>query len=437
MKKAQKIIVTVVIALTTATAFANTFDDEQIWSMGFYTPWGDPQLPVADIEWGGLTHIAQVAALPQSDGTLEMTFSDKHDSVTKSLIANAHANNVKVLLCVWQNGPGDFYGAASNYRTALITNIMELVNTYEYDGVDLDWETNFNDSVMTLLLDDLREQLGVKLLTADVGVTTYKYWGTTHAALDRVNVMTYDVCGSWDPYSWYNSALYSPSPGNQVWSIHLARQRFSGAGVPLFKLNIGIPFYGYRMTGISGPRQTGSYTKTAINYNGIVSQYDLSNANWDNEAKVPWLPLTNEYITYENERSVTEKVDYVESEGLGGWIIWALDSDYSPDKTNKNPLLNAIKKAMGVSSNTRITEKNDDPIINVSSNSINFDLVTTTRVTIKLYDIWGKVIRDINMGMLNSGNYSISMERESLSRGLYIVSMSIGEKSIQTKMLIR
>jgi chitinase len=61
---------------------------------------------------------------------------------------------------------------------------------------------------------------------------------------------------------------------------------------------------------------------------------------------VPWIVYSNGWISFDDATSIAAKVNYVQSNNLGGWIIWALDQDYFPDQTPKHPLLTAIKNAM-------------------------------------------------------------------------------------------
>src|SRR5205814_6395822 len=116
----------------------------------------------------------------------------------------------------------------------------------------------------------LRAQLGTRALAIDAGFTDYRYWGGNYSSFDRINIMTYDMTGTWDPYTWFDAALYGPSD-QAVWSIDLAVQRFLANGTPASRITIGIPFYGYQWSGggISGPRQTWSSTPSLsqINYN--------------------------------------------------------------------------------------------------------------------------------------------------------------------------
>lgn len=339
-----------VLALLCApTAFA------QQWSMGYWTAWAPD--PIADLDWGGLTHISFVGVEPQTNGSL--TYSDSNFAAdATNMIAAAHANNAKVLLNIWA-GPGDFNGAITNNLSGFVGNIMNVVNTYGFDGVDIDWESNFNQTNCTTLLSALRAQLGTKLLTVDATVTDYTYWGSAAGYLDRVSVMTYQLTGTWNPYSWFNSATYDDGNGC-CWSWELARQRFEGAGVPAAKLMMGIPFFGNVSSGggTTGPRQTygaTSPTFSNINYNSLSTSYNISGPTWDTVTLTPWIGISNGWITFDNAQSISNKVSYTKKNSLGGWILWALDQDYSANQTPKHPLLNAVKNAMGGGSTSPAT----------------------------------------------------------------------------------
>jgi chitinase len=162
-------------------------------------------------------------------------------------------------------------------------------------------------------------------------------------------VMTYDLSGLWDPYSWFQSALYDPD--GLVWSVDLAVKRFTGVGVPPAKLGIGIPFYGWKWTGagITGPGQwwfTSVPVRTQVAYNVLAAGITAQNFHFDTGAMEPYLNNPDSFITYEDARSIAAKVNYVKSNGLGGWIVWQLGSDYFPSGAPKNPLLAALKAAM-------------------------------------------------------------------------------------------
>jgi GH18 family chitinase len=217
-----------------------------------------------------------------------------------ALVAAAHANNVKVLLNIGQiwGGPGtQIQQAVSSNLSALVTNIMTVVNAYGYDGVDIDWEPfvpSTNGGAMTALAQALRTGLGNKLLTAAALLNNGPYWATNHTPFDRVNVMTYDLGGTGYamPYLGFNSPLYDtvvPSIDQAIEGSVQGTAGYVTAGVPASKVGIGIPFYGAQWTGgrqssnpslgVSGPRQPW-VNWAPSNMPNVLPTTDITQAAW-------------------------------------------------------------------------------------------------------------------------------------------------------------
>src|SRR5262249_24059945 len=151
----------------------------------------------------------------------------------------------------WMGQTGSLQTAATSNLPNLVSNVMNAVNTYGFDGVDIDWEpfsAAANGWAAQQLAASLRAQLGSRILTCAAIVNDYAFWGSVQGYFDRIQVMTYDMTGTWNPYSWHNAALYGPG-SNAVWYVDLAISRFLSAGVPASKLSLGIPFYGWQWTG--------------------------------------------------------------------------------------------------------------------------------------------------------------------------------------------
>src|SRR5262245_59550576 len=74
---------------------------QQQWSVGYWTPWGNPSLPPAQIEWKGLTHVVYWGGLVQSNGSLDLT-TQLVTTQGPTLISTAHAQGVKVMLGLLQ-----------------------------------------------------------------------------------------------------------------------------------------------------------------------------------------------------------------------------------------------------------------------------------------------------------------------------------------------
>ena len=333
------------------------------WSIGYYSA---NDMPVTGIQWAGLTHISHACSYVNADGTLDVGAISPYAA---TLVTTAHANQVKVLSCLAANGPAtNFDQAIGNHLSTLVTNIMTVVNTYGYDGVDIDWEGEaFNGTQsgtdMINFAAALRTALGSKLLTVDADVWDWAYWGTAYASFDRISVMTY----AWTCYAnvpWFTSPLYDQGDWyGACWSLDKAKSQFIAAGVPTAKLNLGLGFFGRQYSGgvlasnptqgVSGPRQvwqTGSApTSTLINYNSILPMVTPQNYNWDTLSVVPYLsyigttPPTSWYLTYDNPQSIQAKVRYIIAQNLGGWIIWDLGGDWIPGAARPHPLLDAVQ----------------------------------------------------------------------------------------------
>ena len=337
--------VTLLLSFTAAVASA-----EQ-WSMGYYTPWGNTTLPISSVNWGALSHGIYGFAIVKSDGSLDLNSLSLAQNA-QQFVAAAHTAGVKATFSLaeaWWNGDTtSFQQAATNNRATLVNNVMNVVNTYGFDGVDVDWEPlsiSSQGTALQSLAADLRTRLGTtRILTIAVGFfqSDYTYWAKAQTYFDRISVMTYDMTGSWDPYAWHNAALYDSD--GRVWSVNRAIEKFRTGGVDLAKVNIGIPFYGYVWRGASGPRQsTNGTSSTQTSYQSLVSSYHLKSASWDDVAKVPY--LSNPFVSFDNEQSVAAKVNYATSRGLGGWIVWELSADYLPGQNPSNPLAAALKSA--------------------------------------------------------------------------------------------
>jgi chitinase len=228
---------------------------------------------------------------------------------------------------------------------------MSIVNSYGFDGVDVDNEEAFKVTLLTTFFSDLRSNLGTKTLTADAVDVNYSSWTPGLASyLDRVNIETYAMASNFDNCTWFNAALLDSggSDGCFVLSVNLEVTRFLASGIPAAKLGIGLPFYGNLWTGNNGPRQAyNPSTETDVFYKDIVASYKIGSTIYDPTGHQPWVAVSGgSWLNWDNAQSITEKVNYVRANSLGGWIIWALGYDYIPGASPSNPLLDAAKQAL-------------------------------------------------------------------------------------------
>ncbi len=334
-----------------------TFAQQQ-WSVGFWNGYASD--PYTSLQWSALTHLYLTTVEPNSDGSLEYEDVDGNYSTsrttwgpwTTSIISAAHSNGVKVVISL--GGNPNWLGATSSaHLSTYVANIMSVVNTYGLDGVDMDWEGNMNYTQEAAFISAMRSALGSSKILSSSSVFNTSFWATQVSSIDRFGVQSYDDYGT-GSCSWFNSALRSDTSGcaASAYSVQSLTTQLINAGVPASKVLVGLAFYGYTVSGPSSPRQSGSRSANAINYNRIAANYasSITNPTFDTIAEAPWFPISGGYLTYDNAQSLTDKVNYAKTNGLGGWMIWNLDQDYRSTQSPSHPLLAAVGSAMGGSS---------------------------------------------------------------------------------------
>lgn len=185
------------------------------------------------------------------------------------------------------------------------------------------------------------------------------------SALDFVNVMTYDLHGTWDSYVDHHAPLYRrPFDQGPTQNLHSdgALSAWIQRGVPASKVIFGIPFYGrnFRLANANnwkprapsaGAGQVGEYTKEA----GFVAYFEicewLRDGGWTeraDEAGSPYAVKGDQWVGYDTVDSIKEKTDYIKTRGLGGAMIWAIGlDDVHGVCGERRPLLRAINDGLG------------------------------------------------------------------------------------------
>ena len=293
--------------------------------VGYYPSWQPGKLD--RIQWDILTHINYAFAIPTTEGTL---LPLDNPSLASTIISQAHAHNVKALLAVggWEyNGTilENVFVQATNTDEKiqrLVNSIMDMVNQYGFDGVDMDWEHPRRDmpsqtqyeKLMLALSSRLKAQ--GKLLTSAVlsGVSPegIEYWDArahTDAvlnAVDWINVMAYDG-GDGERHSSYDFAVNS--------GLYWKNTR----GMPASKVVLGVPFYG---------------RPSWASYDQIL-QANPNAYNTDTS-------MINGMLAYYNGIPTIKAKTTFAKQNLGGIMMWEISQD-TADRSKS--LLTAIGQA--------------------------------------------------------------------------------------------
>jgi len=132
----------------------------------------------------------------------------------------------------WSEGSTTFSNVASNpaLRKAFAKNSATFVNKYGFDGFDIDWEypnqrggkqEDINNFVEMLKECNTELKKKGKLLSVAVGATeslaslSYKI-DKVAQNVDFINLMTYDLHGTWDGVTGHHAGLYSSTSGDKL-----------------------------------------------------------------------------------------------------------------------------------------------------------------------------------------------------------------------------
>ncbi|MGJ7919016.1 glycosyl hydrolase family 18 protein [Neobacillus sp. LXY-4] len=361
--------------------------------VGYYTSWSTySNFQVTNIEASKLTHLNYAFANISADGkialgdswadvekpfpgdTAEQPYKGNFYQLTKLKQQYPH---LKTLISVggwtWSDKFSNI-ALTEESRTIFAESCLQFILKYGFDGIDLDWEypvaggktgniTRPEDKQnFTLLLKKIRETLDAQtakdakqyFLTI-AGGAGKSYAANTelnllHPYLDYVQLMTYDMHGSWDSITGMNAPLFrDPQTAFfSEWTVQDAVQTYLSHGVPTNKLVMGMPFYGRAYNQVNsinnGLYQSFLGGGSAISYAELEANYINKNGYiryWEQDSKVPWLYNGSQFISYDDSESLGYKTTYIKSTGLGGAMIWELSQD--PNKVLLSKLYNDLK----------------------------------------------------------------------------------------------
>lgn len=361
--------------------------------VGYFTGWSSySNFQVADIDASTLTHLNYAFANISSDGkialgdswadvekpfpgdTADQPYKGNFYQLTKLKQQYPH---LKTLISVggwtWSERFSDV-ALTEQSRTIFSESALQFLLKYGFDGVDLDWEypvgggeaDNINrpedKQNFTLLLKKIRETLDAQsakdgktyLLTIAAGAGS-SYAANTelnliHQYVDYIQLMTYDIHGSWDSITGMNAPLYrDPESGfSWEWSVQDTIRLFLNQGVPSNKLIMGIPFYGRAYNQVTnhnnGLYQSFTGGGSALSYANLEATYVNKNGftrYWEPDSKVPWLFNGSQFISYDDTESIGYKTSFIKVNSLGGAMMWELSQD--PNRVLLSKIFNDLK----------------------------------------------------------------------------------------------
>lgn len=395
----DRVIPSVLTRKSGNTAVSTTKDDSGYKIVCYYTNWSQYRTKIGkfmpeDIDPDLCTHVIFAFGWLKKGKLSSFESNDETKDGKVGLydkIRNLKKTNpkLKTLLAIggWSFGTQKFKDmSATRYsRQTFIYSAIPFLRARHFDGLDIDWEYpkgSEDKKNFVLLLKELREAFEAEaqevkkprlLLSAAVPVGPDNIRGgydvpAVASYLDFINVMAYDFHGKWERETGHNAPLYAPSSDSE-WrkqlSVDNAASMWVRLGAPKDKLIIGMATYGRTFTlsnpanfkvnsPASGGGKAGEYSKES----GFLAYYEvcemlksgLASYIWDDEMKVPYAVMGDQWVGFDDERSIRNKMSWLKENGFGGAMVWTVDMD---DFTGtvcgggvKYPLIGAMREEL-------------------------------------------------------------------------------------------
>ncbi|KLO18737.1 glycoside hydrolase [Schizopora paradoxa] len=379
----------------------------------WYAGWHASDFTLDDVSWEKYTLMTYAFAVTTDNPSI-LSFNGSNETLVEPFVKKAHENGVKASVSIGGWTGSLFYSSnvgSEQNRTQFIQAIEGLVNKYDLDAIDFDWEypgrqgigcnaisPNDTANFLTFLQELRKTEVGKKLtLTAAVSLNPFAGPDGTPVTdvtafakeLDFIEIMNYDVWGSWSTGVGPDAPLNDScaATANQQGSAVSAIKAWTKAGMPPSQIVLAVPGYGHSFSvNNTAAFVNGSTTELAaypgfnasnqpfgdkwddgpttdecgnpqlqggifdfwglvdggfLNENGTVA--DGIASRFDNCSQTPYVynPKTEVMVSYDNAESFKAKGNFIMQNQLRGFSMWEAGGDFD------DILLDSIREAAG------------------------------------------------------------------------------------------
>lgn len=281
--------------------------------------------------------------------------------------------NLKTLISVggWAfNDPGPTQQEFHNIiltqasRSKFINSVQSYLETYGFNGIDIDYEYPVapdrggrpeDKQNFLQLVKEMRAAFGSKYLITIAAPASYWYLqhfaiGEMSKYLDFINIMTYDIHGTWDADIASLGAVVRSH--TNIKEVESALELFLRDGVPSEKLVLGLAYYGrsFQLANPScnrigcafkGPARSGECTNSPgtlawFEINDIIASTG-SEPVYDSDSMSKILVFGNDqWVAYDDDETLLLRQNYAGANCLLGTMVWSIDQGVVRASSNKS-----------------------------------------------------------------------------------------------------
>jgi len=265
-----------------------------------------------------------------------------HGWSTDPVVPAAISNGVNVTLTATLFSDHASFFANSTARQTLITNLINLVQARNANGVNIDFEgvpasqkANFAN-----FMSDLCDQMHTAIPGSEVSMALYAVdWNNVFdfailvPKVDLFIIMGYDYYYSGSTSAGPVDPLYSPT-SSYDYNLTKSITYYLNKGVPNNKLILGLPYYGrqWSVTAFPVPATTtgNSSSKTYTVLRDNTSGF-YSTKIWNSASQTPYYNFVSGGLNYQcwalDNVSLGKRLDLINNRNIAGMGIWALGYD--------------------------------------------------------------------------------------------------------------
>lgn len=246
-------------------------------------------------------------------------------------------------------------------RRNFVKNTLDYANEFEFDGVDLDWQypggpsgSPHDKQNLISLLNEFKQQSDFNFLISLTispfvdRIKNFYLLNDINGLVDILIVEAFDYAGPWDKRTGISAPLFKME--HQYASEAFANvdgtiTYLKALGMNTQKIILGIAAYARSFVlqdpgkpQINSPTTGNGFSGSFTKINGLLSHYEICDLHrkrrakwkiqWSEDAQAPFCYNSDgEWISYENEESLSKKIDYVKTMELGGVSINSIDMD--------------------------------------------------------------------------------------------------------------